>query len=126
MTQINLSNDFWESRIANALRLTALAAGAVLVMVCITSNLMFETIAAATLPIWLLKTSLALGVAAFCLSLLAIVLADYMFGRFSTGLHMPTLKSKSAVLLLATMMTGVALSVAFFIPFLLVSLDASL
>ncbi|MEM1156498.1 MAG: hypothetical protein AAGI44_20365 [Pseudomonadota bacterium] len=126
MTQVSLANDFWESRVANALRLTAIAAGVVLVMACIASNLLFETIAGATLPVWLLKTSLVLGVAAFCLSLLAIVFGDYMSGRCSTELDMPTLKSKLPVLLLATLITGVGLSAAFFITYVLASVNAAL
>ncbi|MEM1154843.1 MAG: hypothetical protein AAGI44_11940 [Pseudomonadota bacterium] len=126
MTQVSLANDFWESRVANALRLTALAAGIVLVIACIASNLIFETIAAATLPLWLLKTSLALGVAAFCLSLLAIFVGDCVVGRFSTELDIPTLKSTPAALSIATLITGIGLSAAFFITFVLVSVNAAL
>ncbi|MEM1153527.1 MAG: hypothetical protein AAGI44_05260 [Pseudomonadota bacterium] len=126
MAQDSLSKDFWESHVANALRLTAIAAGVVLVIACITSNLIFETIAAAMLPVWLLKTSLVLGVTAFCLSLLAIVFGDYVFGRCYTEWGIPTLKSTPAALSIATLITGVGLSAAFFITFLLASVNAAL
>ncbi|MEM1152489.1 MAG: hypothetical protein AAGI44_00005 [Pseudomonadota bacterium] len=93
---------------------------------CITLNLIFEMVAAVTPPVWLLKTSLVLGVAAFCLSLLAIVVGDCVFGRWSTESDIPTLKSTPTALSIATLITGVGLSAAFFITFVLASVTAAL